>query len=68
MKIKKQTIFLIVGLLLLAVSGLSLHDGGRSLSRRKARLLLWLTGSTAAAATVNVTVTYPEKLETGARI
>ena len=64
MKIKKQTIFLIAGLLLLAVSGFLFTRRAIPVSSQSQAVALadWIhrTGGN-----LNVMVTYPEKLETG---
>ena len=64
MKIKKQTIFLIVGLLLLAVCGFLFTRRAIPVSSQSQAVALadWLHGS---GGNLNVRVTYPEKLETG---
>ncbi len=64
MKIKKQTIFLIAGLLLLAVSGFLFTRRAIPVSSQSQAVALadWLHGS---GGNLNVMVTYPEKLETG---
>lgn len=64
MKIKKQTIFLIVGLLLLAVSGFLFTRRAIPVSSQSQAVALsdWLYGS---GGNLNVMVTYPEKLESG---
>ncbi len=64
MKIKKQTIFLIVGLLLLAVSGFLFTRRAIPVASQSQAVALadWIYGS---GGSLNVTVTYPEKLETG---
>lgn len=64
MKIKKQTIFLIVGLLLLAVSGFLFTRRAIPVSSQSQAVALadWIHGS---GGNLNVMVTYPEKLETG---
>jgi len=64
MKIKKQTFFLILGLLLLAVSGVLFTRRAIPVSSQSQAVALadWIYGS---GGNLNVMVTYPEKLETG---
>ena len=64
MKIKKQTIFLIVGLLLLAVSGFLFTRRAIPVSSQSQAVALadWIYRS---GGNLNVMVTYPEKLESG---
>lgn len=64
MKIKKQIIFLIAGLLLLAVSGFLFTRRAIPVTSQSAAVALsdWLYGS---GGSLNVMVTYPEKLESG---
>ncbi len=64
MKIKKQTIFLIVGLLLLAVSGFLFTRRAIPVSSQSQAVALsdWIFRS---GGNLNVMVTYPEKLESG---
>lgn len=64
MKIKKQTIFLIVGLLLLAVSGFLFTRREIPVSSQSQAVALsdWIFRS---GGNLNVMVTYPEKLESG---
>ena len=64
MKIKKQTILLIAGLLLLAVSGLLFSRRAIPVSSQSQAVALsdWIHRS---GGNLNVMVTYPEKLETG---
>ena len=64
MKIKKQTIFLIVGLLLLAVSGFLFTRRAIPVSSQSQAVALadWIYRS---GGNLNVMVTYPEKLEAG---
>ena len=64
MKVKKQTIFLILGLLLLAVSGVLFTRRAIPVSSQSQAVALadWIYGS---GGNLNVMVTYPEKLETG---
>ncbi len=64
MKIKRQTIFLIVGLLLLLVSGFLFTRRAIPVASQSQAVALtdWLYGS---GGNLNVMVTYPEKLETG---
>lgn len=64
MKIKRQTIFLIVGLLLLLVSGFLFTRRAIPVASQSQAVALtdWLYGT---GGNLNVMVTYPEKLETG---
>ena len=64
MKIKKQTIFLIAGLLLLAVSGFLFTRRAIPVASQSQAVALsdWIYRS---GGNLNVMVTYPEKLETG---
>lgn len=64
MKIKKQTIFLIVGLLLLAISGFLFTRRAIPVSSQSQAVALsdWIFRS---GGNLNVMVTYPEKLESG---
>lgn len=64
MKIKKQTIFLIAGLLLLAVSSFLFTRRAIPVSSQSQAVALsdWIFRS---GGNLNVMVTYPEKLETG---
>ena len=64
MKIKKQTIFLVAGLLLLAVSGFLFTRRAIPVASQSQAVALadWIYGS---GGNLNVMVTYPEKLETG---
>ncbi len=64
MKIKKQTIFLILGLLLLAVSGFLFTRRAIPVPSQSQAVALadWIYGS---SGNLNVMVTYPEKLESG---
>ena len=64
MKVKKQTIFLIIGLLLLAMSGFLFTRQAIPVASQNQAVALsdWSHGS---GGNLNVMVTYPEKLETG---
>ena len=64
MKIKKQTIFLVAGLLLMAVSGFLFTRRVIPVASQSQAVALadWIYGS---GGNLNVMVTYPEKLETG---
>ncbi len=64
MKIKRQTIFLIAGLLLLAASGFLFSRRAIPVSSQSQAVALsdWIYRS---GGNLNVMVTYPEKLETG---
>ncbi len=64
MKIKKQIIFLIAGLLLLVVSGFLFTRRAIPVTSQSQAVALgdWLYGS---GGSLNVMVTYPEKLESG---
>ena len=64
MKIKKQTLFLIAGLLLLAVSGFLFTRRAIPVSSQSQAVALsdWIFRS---GGNLNVMVTYPEKLESG---
>jgi hypothetical protein len=64
MKIKRQTIFLIAGLLLLAASGFLFSRRAIPVSSQSQAMALsdWIYRS---GGNLNVMVTYPEKLETG---
>jgi len=64
MKIKRQTIFLIVGLALLAISGFLFTRRAIPVASQSQAVALadWIYGS---GGNLNVMVTYPEKLETG---
>ena len=64
MKIKKQTILLIVGLLLMAVSGFLFSRRAIPVASQSQAVALtdWIYRS---GGNLNVMVTYPEKLETG---
>ena len=64
MKIKKQTIFLVAGLVLLAVSGFLFTRRAIPVASQSQAVALadWIYGS---GGNLNVMVTYPEKLETG---
>ena len=63
MKIKRQTIFLIVGLALLAISGFLFTRRAIPVASQSQAVALadWIYGS---GGNLNVMVTYPEKLET----
>ena len=64
MKPKKQTVFLIIGLLLLVVSGFLFSRRGNTVAPHSQAVALadWVYGS---GGSLNVMVTYPEKLQTG---
>ena len=64
MKVKKQTILMITGLLLLAVSGFLFTPRAIPVTSQSQAVALadWVYGS---GGSLNVMVTYPEKLETG---
>ena len=64
MKIKRQTIFLIVGLVFLAISGFLFTRRAIPVASQSQAVALadWIYGS---GGNLNVMVTYPEKLETG---